>query len=146
MDMPETEQVVAEAHRVLKPGGFLQFSILHPCFMTPHRRNVRNELGQIYAIEVGEYFHNRNGEIEEWHFSTVPEAIKQTTPPFKIPVFSRTISQWLNLLIATGFVVERVEEPYPSDEAVRACPQIRDARITAFFLHIRVRKEAHTLA
>jgi len=27
MDVPETERVLAEAYRVLKPGGFLQFSI-----------------------------------------------------------------------------------------------------------------------
>lgn len=32
MDIPETERVLAEAYRVLKPGGFLQFSIEHPCF------------------------------------------------------------------------------------------------------------------
>src|SRR5205807_2088552 len=39
MDVPETDRVVAEAYRVLKPDGFLQFSISHPCFDTPHRRN-----------------------------------------------------------------------------------------------------------
>src|SRR4051812_49110290 len=32
MDVPETDRVLAEAFRVLKPGGFLQFSICHPCF------------------------------------------------------------------------------------------------------------------
>src|SRR5262249_11673190 len=31
MDIPETDRVLAEAYRVLKPGGFLQFSITHPC-------------------------------------------------------------------------------------------------------------------
>src|SRR5256886_6546433 len=30
MDVPETVRVLAEAYRVLKPGGFLQFSIAHP--------------------------------------------------------------------------------------------------------------------
>ena len=140
MDIPETEHVVAEAHRVLKPGGFLQFSILHPCFMTPHRRNLRNAHGEIYAIEVGEYFRNPNGEIEQWLFPTVPPEIAQHTPPFKVPVFSLTISQWVNLLIATGFVIERVEEPCPTADALRACPAIRDAQVTAFFLHIRTRK------
>jgi ubiquinone/menaquinone biosynthesis C-methylase UbiE len=140
MDIPETERVVAEAHRVLKPGGFLQFSILHPCFNTPHRRNLRNEQGFTYAIEVGDYFHNRDGEIDQWLFSTVPLEIKQQTLPFKIPLFTRTVSQWLNLSLETGFGIERVEEPRPSDAAVHTCPAIQDAQVTAFFLHIRVRK------
>jgi len=56
MDVPETERVLAEAHRVLRPGGFLQFSIEHPCFATPHRRNLRNPEGLSYAVEVGATF------------------------------------------------------------------------------------------
>ena len=40
-DIPETDQALAEAFRVLQPGGFLQFSITHPCFNPPHRRNCR---------------------------------------------------------------------------------------------------------
>lgn len=64
MDIAETETVLSEAHRVLKPGGFLQFSICHPCFYTPHRRNLRDEKGKTYAIEVGDYFRNLNGEVE----------------------------------------------------------------------------------
>jgi ubiquinone/menaquinone biosynthesis C-methylase UbiE len=33
MDIPETDRVLAEAYRVLKPGGFLQFSISHPAMI-----------------------------------------------------------------------------------------------------------------
>src|SRR5215471_4948541 len=40
MDVPEADGVLAETHRVLKPGGFLPFSIAHPCFDTAHRRNL----------------------------------------------------------------------------------------------------------
>jgi len=66
MDIPETDRVLAEAHRVMRPGGFLQFSITHPCFDTPHRRNLRDENRLTYAIEVGDYFGNLEGEIIEW--------------------------------------------------------------------------------
>jgi hypothetical protein len=61
MDIPETERVLAEVFRVLKPEGFFQFSIAHPCFDTLHRRNLRDESGYTYAIEVGDYFVGREG-------------------------------------------------------------------------------------
>lgn len=140
MDIPETGRVLAEAYRVLRPGGFLQFSISHPCFDTPHRRNLRDDHGRTYAIEVGNYFRSLNGEISEWLFGAAPPHVTQGLPQFRIPRFTRTVSQWLNLLIDVGFVIERVEEPCPDDTLVLACPDIQDAQIVAYFLHIRVRK------
>jgi ubiquinone/menaquinone biosynthesis C-methylase UbiE len=140
MDIPETDRVLAEACRVLKPCGFLQFSISHPCFDTPHRRNLRDANGLTYAIEVGDYFRNLDGEVAEWLFGAAPLHVKQGLPKFKTPRFTRTINQWLNLLIDTGFRLERVAEPRPSDETVRACPDMQDAQVVAYFLHIRVRK------
>jgi len=140
MDVPETDRALAEAFRVIKAGGFLQFSITHPCFDTPHRRNLRDERGRTYAIEVGDYFRNLDGELAEWLFSAAPKELKAGLPKFQTPRFTRTVSQWLNLLIATGFVLERVEEPRPSDETVRACPAVQDAQVVAYFLHVRARK------
>src|SRR5499426_3019043 len=146
MDIPETDRALAEAHRVLKPGGFLQFSITHPCFDTPHRRNLRDENRLTYAIEVGDYFRNLEGEITEWLFGAAPPEVKQGLPKFKTPRFTRTVSQWLNLLIETGFQLERVEEPRPSDETVRDCPDMQDAQVVAYFLHIRARKPEQATA
>ena len=140
MDIPEPDRVFAEAFRVLKRGGFLQFSITHPCFDTPHRRNLRNEQGITYAIEVGNYFQNLNGQIFEWVFGATPLEIKKDLPSFKTPRFTRTISQWLNMLIEAGFLLERIEEPKPSDETVRERPDLQDAQVVSYFLHIRVRK------
>ncbi len=140
MDVPEPERALAEAFRVLKPGGFLQFSITHPCFDTPHRRNLRDDDGNTYAIEVGGYFQNLDGEVTEWLFSSAPEEVRAGLPTFKTPRFTRTLSQWLNALIDLGFVLERIEEPRPSDETVRACPNIQDAQVVAYFLHLRARK------
>ncbi len=138
MDIPETERVLAEAYRVLKPGAFLQFSITHPCF--DNKRNLRDETGHIYAVEVSDYFRNRNGEVAEWIFSAAPLEAREGIPNFKIPVFTRTISQWLNLLIGRGFVLEQVDEPHPSDQTVREHPNLQDAQVAAYFLIIRARK------
>jgi SAM-dependent methyltransferase len=140
MDIPELDRVLAEAFRVLKPGGFLQFSITHPCFDTPHRRNLRGANGLSYAIEVGDYFRSIDGRIDEWLFGAAPAEAKQGLPKFKVPRFNRTLSQWFNLLVDSGFVLERVGEPTPSDETVRSCEDMQDAQVVAFFLHIRVRK------
>jgi SAM-dependent methyltransferase len=140
MDVPETERALVEAHRVLKPDGFLQFSIAHPCFDTPHRRNLRDANHRTYAIEVGDYFEGSDGKIDEWLFKAAPPHAKEGLRKFRLPRFRRTLSYWLNLLIRTGFQLEQIEEPRPSDETVAAYPGLQDAQVVSYFLHLRVRK------
>lgn len=140
MDVPETNLVLHEAFRVLKPNGFLQFSITHPCFDTPHRRNLRDADGRTYAIEVGDYYRDRNGEIDEWLFKAAPPEVKHGLRKFSIPRFTRTLSFWLNHIVTTGFLLEQVEEPRPSDETVKLCPDLQDAQVVSYFLHFRVRR------
>jgi SAM-dependent methyltransferase len=142
MDIPETGRVVAEVLRVLRPGGFLQFSISHPCFETPHRKTLRDETGRAYAREVGDYFRRLNGDVEEWIFRAAPPRVRNDLRPFRVPRFTRTLSEWLNLLVETGFVLERFGEPRPSDEAVRERPRLQSAQVVALFLHVRARKQA----
>jgi hypothetical protein len=140
MDIPEAAMVLGEAHRVLRPGGFLQFSIEHPCFATPHRRNLRGPDGRTYALEVGDYFRRLDGDISEWTFNAAPPEARAGLRRFRIPRFTRPVSEWLNLLIDTGFAIERVAEPKPADDTVRACPRLQDAQVVAYFLHVRARK------
>ena len=142
MDMPEIERVVSEVFRVLRPGGFLQFSIEHPCFTTPHRKTLRDEEGRAYAREVGGYFQKKDGESEEWIFGSVPEDVRGDFRPFRVPRFTRTLSDWLNLLISAGFVIEQLAEPCPADEQVRKYPRLQSAKVFATFLHVRTRKPA----
>jgi hypothetical protein len=44
--------------------------------------------------------------------------------------------------VDTGFAVERMGEPRPGDEALRMGPQVQDATVVAYFLHVRARKPA----
>ncbi len=142
MDVPETARALAEAHRVLRPGGFLQFSICHPCYDTPHRRNLRNEQGRTYAIEVGDYYHRLDGRVTEWLFGAAPRELKAQLPKFRTPCFHRTLSEWVNTLLDVGFVLEHLAEPRPSDATVALCPAMQDAQVVSYFLHVRVRKPA----
>ena len=140
MDIPEMEKALAEAFRVIRPGAFFQFSITHPCFDTPFRRNKRDAFGKTYAIEVGGYFQSINGQVDEWIFGAAPAHLKNSLPKFKTPKFSRTLSHWINALTETGFVIENCNEPYPDDETVKLQPRLQDSQQVAYFLHIRCRK------
>lgn len=140
MDVPEPERAIREAFRVIKPGGFLQFSITHPCFDVPHRKWIDDPSGKHVAMAVSDYFGEMDGHVEEWIFHFTPPELKDKLRKFRIPRFSRTLSWWLNALIESGFVIEYVLEPTATDEAVRKFPHLDDTRIMAHFLMIRCRK------
>jgi SAM-dependent methyltransferase len=144
MDMPDHELALREALRVLRPNGFLQFSILHPCFCPPTRRSIRNSDGIAVAVHVADYFTNSDGRVEEWHFGDTPVEERATTPPFRVPRFHRTLSSWLNLLLTTGFVIEQLGEPMADEATAAAFPSVADTRVAPLFLHVRARKGAHS--
>jgi len=139
MDIPEIEVVLSEIYRVLKPSGFVQFSISHPCFDTPHRKKLRSSDGLTYAYEVGDYFRNLNGEMLEFNKPN-SRAAKDGFPLMRIPRFTRILSQWINALVDAGLIIERMNEPRPTDEQVQDCPGLQDAQVVSYFLHIRARK------
>jgi SAM-dependent methyltransferase len=140
MDVPETALLFSESFRVLRPGGFLQFSICHPCFDTPHRRNLRDATGNTYAIEVGRYFDSQHGAIAEWTFSAAPPPVTAGLPKFRVPNFHRPLSSWVNLLLESGFLLSRLAEPTPTPAQVLADPRLQDNTVTPHFLHFLARK------
>ena len=140
MDMPAHERVLAEAYRVLRAGGFLQFSICHPCFTTPRWQWLRDAQGRRDALVCGDYFRDLHGEVDEWMFGMAPPELQRTLPKFRIPRFTRTLSSWLNLLIATGFRLEYFDEPSADTALIEQHPEVADTRIIAYALSIRCRK------
>jgi len=140
MDIPEIDRVLAEVFRVVRPGGFFQFSITHPCFDTPFRRTVRDAEGTKIGVEVGDYWGKVDGRVQQWMFSSTPLDMRVELEPFKTPRFTHTLSEWLNLMLDSGFIIERLGEPYASDEAIRARPRLARARVVADFLQVRLRR------
>ncbi|MHC4137408.1 MAG: class I SAM-dependent methyltransferase [Planctomycetota bacterium] len=144
MGIPELDATVREAHRVVRPGGFFQVSITHPCFTTPLWEWVRDEEGNKQGVVCGEYFAERE-DIEEWTFSTIPAEERDLYRPFRVPRLPRTLSGWLNLLLDAGFAIERVGEPRADAATAARRPEVADTRIVAYFLHVRCRKPVSSL-
>lgn len=140
MDVPDQDRAIREVTRVLKPGGFFQFSILHPCFMTPRFKWVVDETGERVAMECGDYFRAEQGTIEEWTFGSAPDELKERFEKFRIPRFFHTLSTWLNMISNAGLTIEHCAEPYASDESIAIHPKLVSTRIIACFLHLRCRK------
>ncbi len=140
MDTPDHEKVIHEIWRVIKPGGFFQFSITHPCFQTPRWKWICDETGQRIALECGDYFSPPEHEIEEWMHTSAPPEMERQFGKFRIPVFRRTLSGWVNMLIDAGFALEQMVEPYADEDAIRRYPQIADTRTIAYFLIVRCGK------
>ncbi|MGI9502360.1 MAG: class I SAM-dependent methyltransferase [Geminicoccaceae bacterium] len=140
MDIPDSEKAIAEAFRVIKPDGFFQFSITHPLFEVQHRKKLRTDSGQAYAFELGGYFQPIDGGIDEWTFGAAPEQIRSRYEKFRIPRFCRTLSDWINVLIRSGFIIDELVEPRASEKAIAIHPKLADTHIFPYSLQVRCRR------
>lgn len=146
MDIPDQPGVLAEAARVVRPGGFLQFSIEHPFNTVSHREWIRDECGTKQALAVAGYFEQEEmyGAVETWLFSTVPEDRRAEFRPFQVPRFRRTLSGWIDAVSGAGFSIETADEPCPDDATLGEHPRMGGARLVPLFLHLRCRKPHKT--
>lgn len=142
MDGPDFEGAANEAFRLLRPGGELCFSMTHPCFMTPGFGWVPDDEGREGELKltVSHYF-SKEPRVEEWRFSKGP--IPADSPPFEVPYFPRTLSEYLNALVEAGLAIRRIEEPRPTEKACREHPWLRCWRNhAAIFIYVRAAKPA----
>ncbi len=135
MDGPGYETALREFCRVLKPGGELFFSILHPCFLTPGYTKLTDKYGVCTHRVVSNYF--KEGP---WKFtwSMSKKTDKSDAQNFTSLSYHRTLSTYLNNIIAAGFTLKEIKEPCPSNEACEQNPRLKIARDVApsfLFIH-----------
>ncbi len=114
----------------LKPGGCLLFSQEHPiCTATFGGRQF--------------YTKDESGKHESFTFSNYGEPGERNVYWFVDGVrkYHRRISDIINSLIESGFVIKKICEPLPGEEAIRIRPSLLDKeRIKPTFLIILAEK------
>ena len=98
MDIPDLDAALGSAARVLRPGGWFVFAILHPCYNSPPSGELATPQGWVRTVR---------GYWEEgyWRSET------RTGPPGKVGSFHRTLSTYVDALADVGLVLERIREP-----------------------------------
>jgi hypothetical protein len=101
MDIPDLGATMRAVRRVLAPQGWFVFVIGHPCFLVPDASAVAVSDGR-QAVCVTGYFEERF-----WRSSN-PNGVRRAGN------HHRTLSTYLNALVAAGFHLDAVEEPVAS--------------------------------
>lgn len=97
MDIPDLAPTIHGIARILRPGGWFVFSILHPCFHTSLSGEIETLEGVVRTI--GRYF------VEGyWRSETRPG------PPGKVGAYHRTLSTYVNTLTEAGLQLVRLSE------------------------------------
>lgn len=116
LNVPSLDDAISEFHRVLKVGGVLVFSIVHPAFnfygpgsWEMGERNPDTKRREGLFFKVDRYFE----ENEYQQYWKTREGEKFPEP---ISFFHRTLSTYLNSLSSAGFRLLEFVEPKPIDD------------------------------
>jgi 2-polyprenyl-3-methyl-5-hydroxy-6-metoxy-1,4-benzoquinol methylase len=104
-DMAEIEPLMRALRSLIRPGGRLVFSVIHPCFNNPHMVHVgemedRNgEIVTIYSVKIYGYMS-----------STIKFGIGILGQPVAHPYFHRPLSKLFKPGFEAGLLLDALEE------------------------------------
>jgi 2-polyprenyl-3-methyl-5-hydroxy-6-metoxy-1,4-benzoquinol methylase len=125
-DMADVSGALRGAAAILRSGGRLVFSVLHPATDTPIREWERDETGRKRLLKLDRYFETGPG-ICHWNMSRLKYH-------WSTPYWRRTLSEWTTLLVDAGFAIRLLHEPRPTPEQVSANPRLEGGRRMPYFL------------
>jgi SAM-dependent methyltransferase len=114
MDVADHRRMFGAVRRILAPSGPFVFSLLHPCFEGRpfHVRDappfVMDEDGTPIAYSVRRY-------ATEGFWDSGGDGVRG-----RMGAYHRKLSTYINDLLASGFALERLEEPLAGGDASRA--------------------------
>lgn len=112
MDIIDLESVLRATTRLLKPGGRLVFSIMHPCF---------NHSGQRMFMEQedrdGRLITVTGVKIVSYRSTGVQQGLGIIGQPSPHYYFNRTLSAYIEACVAAGLLVSGMAEPFFSADA-----------------------------
>lgn len=105
MDCEDFDGTIREATRVLKPGGRLFASVLHPCFDGNHDTGIgRQGTGIDREVVVMNYFEPKTWEAPLWN-GTIPVIWRH-----------RTLQDYVKTFVKNGLAIVDLDEPTPTKE------------------------------
>jgi ubiquinone/menaquinone biosynthesis C-methylase UbiE len=116
MDIPELEPTLAAVARVLRPGSWFVFSIVHPCYKAPAAGELVDHVDGSVRRTVGRYF-------EEGPFDSVT---RWDVLPRR--AYLRMLSTYVNALVAAGLLIVRMVEPVGDRPVWQTVPGLLYAR------------------
>jgi SAM-dependent methyltransferase len=110
MDIPELEPTLRSIARILAPGGWFVASIVHPCYKTPADGELVDHVDGSTRRIIGRYFdEGPYRSVTRWE--VLPRV-----------AYHRTLSTYLNTLVAAGLTVDRLVEPLGDRPVWQAVP------------------------
>jgi SAM-dependent methyltransferase len=96
----DADGAIAEAARVLRPGGRFLFFLNHPLLQTPGSGWIDDQILEEQYWRIGPYL-------------TPDRSVEEVDKGILIPFFHRPLSDYVNSMAGCGLVITRMEEPSP---------------------------------